>query len=119
QRQPGVEAAGKPLDQARPQHQLMADGLGVGRGFLAGRQRESGSTHVADRLYRSLVGERTESVYQQVAGCDGRRAFSRARRLAIRQGVRSEAAAASLGMVVGFDAVPPTVLPLAALSRGG
>ena len=45
ERQPGVDAGGEAADQAGPQHELVADDLGFGRGFLEGVDRVLGQTH--------------------------------------------------------------------------
>ena len=45
ERQPGVNAGGELADHAGAQHQSMADGLGLGRGFADGGEQESGDAH--------------------------------------------------------------------------
>ena len=46
-RQPGVNAGGGLADEAGPQHQLVADNLGLGRGFPGHGQEISGHAHGA------------------------------------------------------------------------
>ena len=48
QRGPRVQAGGELADHAGAQHQLVADQLGVGRGFLGGTQVEPGKAHRTD-----------------------------------------------------------------------
>ena len=45
---PGVDAGGELADHARAQHELVTDGLGLGRGFTDGGQQEAGDAHGGD-----------------------------------------------------------------------